>query len=199
MIIDKKTGSFVSDTEIKNMCNAERRILKQLEVIYFTGLVIDEIFKFDFPVLEDITFIFRSIAKQIDEKVINIENILSEIRDYVSINQASFPTVVKDINQKNTIAGLISHQKVYGYLFSNQDSGCDLGIIKSHFLEWMNEKWKSKTGGLYVLSILKEKGIVLNRCQKRIDDKRVDLVYIKNLFEAERIDNRGVKDANPFG
>jgi hypothetical protein len=62
----------------------------------------------------------------------------------------------------------------------------------------MNEKWKSNTGGLYVLSILKEKGIVPNRCQKRIDEKIVDLVYLENFFGPEEPANKGVKDENPF-
>jgi hypothetical protein len=181
------------------MSNAERRILKQLDVIYFTGLVINEIFKFDFPVPEDMQYIFKTIGKQIKEKVINIDNILSEIADYVSINHASFPVVGK-ILKKNTIEGtVLSHQKIFGFLFPNANDGHDLGIIRSHFIDWMNEKWKSNTGGLYVLSILKEKGIVPNRCQKRIDEKVVDLVYLENFFDPEKPDNNGVKYEDPFG
>jgi hypothetical protein len=120
------------------MSNAERRMLKQLDVIYFTGLVINETFRFDFPVLEDMEYIFNTIGKQIWEKVINIDNILSEIADYVSINHASFPVVGK-VLKKNTIEGtVLSHQKIFGFLFPNANDGHDLGIIKSHFIDWMN-------------------------------------------------------------
>jgi hypothetical protein len=144
--------------------------------------------------------IFKAIGKQIEEKVINIDNILSEIADYVTINHAGFPVVGKDINQKNTIEGkVLNNQKIFGFLFPNTNYGHDLGIIKSHFIDWMNEKWKSNTGGLYVFSILKEKGIVPNRCQKRIDEKIVDLVYLENFFHPEKTDNKGVKYEDPFG
>jgi hypothetical protein len=195
----KNPDGFLPPDRINSMSNAERRILKQLDAIYFTGLVINEIFKFDFPVPEDMEYIFKSIGKQIEEKVINIDNILSEIADYVSINHAGFPVVSKDINQKNTIAGkVLSHQKIFGFLFPNANYGHDLGIIKSHFIEWMNAKWKSNTGGLYVFSILKDKGLVPNRCQKRIDDKVVDLVYLENFFDPEKPDNNGVNDESPF-
>jgi hypothetical protein len=63
----------------------------------------------------------------------------------------------------------------------------------------MNSKWNSNTGGLYVFSILKEKGLVPNRCQKRIDEKVVDLVYLENFFQTEKFDNNGVKNEDPFG
>ena len=196
----KNPESFLTPDKINSLSNAERRILKQLDVIYFTGLIINEIFRFDFPVKEDIEYIFKAIGKQIEEKVINIDNILSEIADYVSINHSSFPVVGKDINQKNTIIGkVLSHQKIFGFLFPNANDGHDLGIIKSHFIDWMNVKWNSNTGGLYVFSILKEKGIVPNRCQKRIDEKIVDLVYLENFFNAEKLDNNGVKYEDPFG
>jgi hypothetical protein len=52
--------------------------------------------------------------------------------------------------------------------------------------------------GLYVFSILKEKGIVPTRCQKRIDEKIVDLVYLENFFGPEEPENKGLKDENPF-
>jgi hypothetical protein len=195
----KNPDSFLPPEKINRLSNAERRILKQLDVIYFTGLVINEIFKFDFPVTEDIEYIFKAIGKQIKEKVLNIDNILSEIADYVSINHAGFPVVGK-ILKKNTIEGTVSsHQKIFGFLFPNANYGHDLGIIRSHFIDWMNDKWKSNTGGLYVLNILKEKGIVPNRCQKRIDDKIVDLVYLENFFHQEKLDNNGVKNVVPFG
>jgi hypothetical protein len=162
-------------------------------------LVIDEIFKFDFPVTEDMEYIFKTIGKQIEEKVLNIDNILSEIADYVSINRSAFPMVGK-VLKKNTIESTVSsHQKIFGFLFPNKNDGHDLGIIRSHFIDWMNEKWKSNTGGLYVLNILKEKGLVPNRCQKRIDEKMVDLVYLENFFHQEKLDNNGVKDEDPFG
>jgi hypothetical protein len=195
----KNPISFLTPDKINSLSNAERRILKQLDVIYFTGLIIDEIFKFDFPVLQDMECIFKAIGKQIEEKVINIDNILSEIADYVTINHASFPVVGK-ILKKNIIEGTAaSHQKIFGFLFPNDNDGHDLGIIRSHFIDWMNEKWKSNTGGLYVFSILKEKGIVPNRCQKRIDEKIVDLVYLENFFHPEKTENKGVKYEDPFG
>jgi hypothetical protein len=49
----KKPESFMPSAKINSLSNAERRILKQLAVIYFTGLVINEIFKFNFPVLDE--------------------------------------------------------------------------------------------------------------------------------------------------
>jgi hypothetical protein len=134
----KNPDSFLPPEKINRLSNAERRILKQLDVIYFTGLIINEIFKFDFPVTEDMEYIFKSIGKQIGEKVLNIDNILSEIADYVSINHAGFPVVGK-ILKKNTIEGTVSsHQKIFGFLFPNANDGHDLGIIKSHFIDWMN-------------------------------------------------------------
>jgi len=190
--------SFIPLEKIKTLANAERRILKQLDVIYFTGLLVNEIFKIDFPVNRDMQYIFKTICKQIAEKVIHTDNILSDIADYVTINQSAFPLVGK-LFKKNTIESkALSNQKIFGFLFPNNNDGHDLGIIRSHFIEWMNDRWNSNTGGLYVLSILKEKGIIPNRCQKRIDEKVVDLVYFENFFGPEETYNIGVRDESLF-
>jgi len=115
------------------------------------------------------------------------------IFDQLLAEQAGFNCIA-------TIVGkVLNNQKIFGFLFPNANDGHDLGIIRSHFNDWMNEKWKSNTGGLYVFNILKEKGIVPNRCQKRIDEKIVDLVYLENFFHPEKLDHIGEKDEDPFG
>lgn len=167
------------------MTNVEERMLKLLDWIYKIGELADAAFALEFPVEDDMRRVFEILRVPAGEKTRTVEKLVDRIRDHYSMNQGNFPAV--DFNRsenKNKVhyEGGKRPPVIYGYRFD----GTDLGIIKSHFIELMDEYRDSFNGGQAAINRLAEAGIIRKpREKRRIDGTEVHLVYFPGFFTAE--------------
>jgi hypothetical protein len=168
------------------LSNVEARMLKMLEKVWHVAHLVNEAFSLGWPVDEDLNHVFEAVRAPLNENVRSIEKIMDFLHGYYSINKAMFPHVdYSKIVQKNEVKydGGKPPNKIAGYRF-----GADLGIIKTHFLEILDEHLGRNSGGHWAIDRLKEKNVIeSSRERHRVEGDIVNMVYFKNFFEAEEV------------
>jgi hypothetical protein len=196
-----KIGSFYKKGIDEKLSNTENRILRVLDVIYMVGIFVEEIFKFGFDVQSDLKRIFEMLRQPLIKKGEKGEFLLEEIQGYVSENRFSFPYARVGAGGSREIEYVDSRtpQKIFGYLFVRSDGGYDLGVIRRHFKIWMNECMENRTGGKYVMNMLKQRNLILDdNLRLRVEGKREYFVYFENFFPCKD-EEPEAKDELPFG
>ncbi len=176
---------------VNSLSDVERRLLPVLNCIYTAGRLVNKLFSLGWDVGEDMFRVFEAIRIPIADTCRTVDNILDEIQGGVAQNPLAFPIVEKDpldySGQRNVLKPIDGKipAKVYGYIFPNPGGSSDLGIIKNYFNEWMGRVRHQTNAGKYVISLLKERGIIEDtRTLRRIEGQAIYLVYIKNFFPA---------------
>lgn len=199
---DADNESFF-DGDMNALTNPERRVMKMFDVIYLTGLIVEEIFKFGFNVKSDIQRIFELVRKPLRDKSESASDIIDEVRGYVEINKVSFPYMNEGAMGKSVVEYLNDNVplKIYGYLYRRTDGGLDLAFHEKHFKDFIAIERKSRTSAKSVLNILRSKGIILNRdkSRRRVNGGRPYFVYFDNFYPHEANPEIQESDGDLFG
>lgn len=156
-------------------------MLRPLQKIYLIGEAVNIIFGLGWPVAEDMAYIFDLLRRPVEDSARTVDKIINLIADHYHENRVSFPTMHKDDMSGRNVPlfdGGKPPAKIYGYRFGN-----DLGVIKRHFLEFMDESLGRVNGGQYVLNRLRERGLILpGHVKRRVDFDLIRFVMLPGFF-----------------
>lgn len=176
--------SFIDE---KGLTNEEDRISKHLNVIFLTGLFINEKFQLEFDVYEDMKRVFDICRQPIKEKARTVDKIMELINGHYSENQVCFPHVEIDgVSGKQSIVRDNNRlpNKIFGYVVGN-----DLAFIKSHFINLFNDLLPATNGGQYAINrLLEAQKINKNRVVKKIEGSQTSLIIFENYFQDDSVD-----------
>lgn len=197
-IFDTNESFYNGETE-----DTENRLLKMLNKIFITGVLVNQIFNLNFPVAEDMFLIFETLRIPITEKARNAERIKEILADIYQAEPFTFPEVMiqpggkkEAIYQKGKIPTIMN-----GYVFNE---GKDLAVLRGRFKEIVGEKIHQNIGNSLIKYLAKKNEIKSwkareGRYRERVDGKPVDLVYFENFFDSDPDINEEKEDDNPFG
>jgi hypothetical protein len=178
---DDQSSFYCPGPGSKPLSNVEERMLRPLSRIWIIGEAVNIIFDLGFPVADDMQAIFEMLRRPVEDSARTVDKLLSIISDHYQENKISFPTMRKDaVTGKNVpvFEGGKPPSKIFGYRFDN-----DLGIIKRHFMEFVDESMGRVNGGQYAINRLTEKGLALpGRVKRRVDSDLVAFVMLPHFF-----------------